>query len=422
MQPFNLSPFRLKYGKTLLQFKATRNQDEEGSSNHPDTSSITNSINKERRSLLLLFTVPLAWGSYEPAVRYVYALDPPVPALLFSFGYFLIASLALLVWSGANTSGLPKNSPVAVSPPQWPIRQGMELGIYLFAGNMMQLVALQTISADRSALLLQIKVLLVPIVEAMLLQTWHVMKNLKTWIACLLALLGVVLIEVPMTATNALVRHGDPFHDLGGLFETGGDVYIFMAALVYTLHVIRLTTHAQDSVPIQLAAVKACTECACALVVISLALLCSTTRMDAPGMEGNDVLGMFQEQGRILQDYFHQIHDQVWNEDMGPNPNNQQQPQVWRAVGAMMWTGLVTIAYTIQAQTVGQQTVRPVTANLIYSLQPLGTAAIAWLLLDPDTEPPLGPQGMVGAVLLSLAVLLVVAPLPSWRPQSRLKD
>ena len=34
--------------------------------------------------ILVLLTVPLSWGTYAPVVRYLYAIQPPVPGFVFS--------------------------------------------------------------------------------------------------------------------------------------------------------------------------------------------------------------------------------------------------------------------------------------------------------------------------------------------------
>lgn len=57
----------------------------------------------------------------------------------------------------------------------------------------------------------------------------------------------------------------------------------------------------------------------------------------------------------------------------------------------------------IYAQSFGQKYVKPATANLIYTIQPLYTAFFAWLLLGET----LGPLGYGGGIVVLLAVLLV---------------
>jgi len=82
-------------------------------------------------------------------------------------------------------------------------------------------------------------------------------------------------------------------------------------------------------------------------------------------------------------------------------------PDQWFLLGlATFWTGLITIAYTIYAQSFGQARVEPITANLIYTTQPFFTAVIAYFLLGES----LGTFGYVGGALIGAAVLLVVIP------------
>ena len=76
-----------------------------------------------------------------------------------------------------------------------------------------------------------------------------------------------------------------------------------------------------------------------------------------------------------------------------------------KAGGAVAWTGFVPVAYTIVAQSYGQRFIQPVTANLIYTLQPIATAVVAWLVLG---ESSLTPLGYAGALILGAAVVLVV--------------
>jgi drug/metabolite transporter (DMT)-like permease len=77
----------------------------------------------------------------------------------------------------------------------------------------------------------------------------------------------------------------------------------------------------------------------------------------------------------------------------------------WTVGLATLWTGLVTVAYTIYAQSYGQSRIPATTANLIYTIQPFFTASIAWKVLNETT---LGVYGYVGGSLIGAAVVLVV--------------
>jgi hypothetical protein len=83
---------------------------------------------ERRNGVLVLFTVPVAWGSFEPATRFVYSTDPELPSLLFSVAYYFVAAITLLsltllpqTWHDTDDD---KTTP-------WPVWGGLELGFYL---------------------------------------------------------------------------------------------------------------------------------------------------------------------------------------------------------------------------------------------------------------------------------------------------
>ena len=75
------------------------------------------------------------------------------------------------------------------------------------------------------------------------------------------------------------------------------------------------------------------------------------------------------------------------------------------AFGAVLWTGWVTCAYTIYAQSFGQRFVGPTDANLIYSTQPVFLALFAYALLHKSlgVQGYIGGGGMIGAALYLIA-------------------
>jgi drug/metabolite transporter (DMT)-like permease len=73
------------------------------------------------------------------------------------------------------------------------------------------------------------------------------------------------------------------------------------------------------------------------------------------------------------------------------------------AIAAVLWTGLVTVAYTIYAQSFGQARVSPTDSNIIYTIQPICTAAFAWALLGET----LGIEELLGGFLIGIAVYTV---------------
>ena len=85
------------------------------------------------------------------------------------------------------------------------------------------------------------------------------------------------------------------------------------------------------------------------------------------------------------------------------------------AAGAVLWTGWVTCAYTIYAQSYSQRRVGPTSANLIYTAQPIFSAIFAWALLGET----LGPAGYGGGTLIAAALALIATSEGGGRTRAR---
>ena len=84
---------------------------------------------------------------------------------------------------------------------------------------------------------------------------------------------------------------------------------------------------------------------------------------------------------------------------------NMNQAAMLTLVGAAAWCGAVTCAYTIWAQSFGQGSgISATNANLIYTTQPLWSAAFAWLLLS---EVPTYNEA-AGGIAIASALFLAV--------------
>jgi hypothetical protein len=84
-----------------------------------------------------LVAVPIFWGSYTPSMKLLLTFANPPPALLTNLVSHTIGSLALcLLWFAASPTGqfeTPEGKRRAV-------RASCELGIYLFFGQLTQLL------------------------------------------------------------------------------------------------------------------------------------------------------------------------------------------------------------------------------------------------------------------------------------------
>jgi len=306
----------------------------------------------DQAALVVLATVPLAWGSFEPATRYLYSLDPVMPGSLFSVGYYAVAATVLgFLWRLISPS----------EPVPW--RAGAELGAYLFVGNGIQVWGLRTVPSDRAALFLQLTTLIVPLLEVSIRQT---KIDSRIWLSCCLALVGATTIGLD----------GEKLPFAAASFS--GDGCILCAAVSYSLHCLRLEKFAKaTSTPFPLAFGKAAVESALSVASV---LLISTD------------IGPFSEAKTELVAFFSDIQSME---------DSVLKTYVHGSSFAILWTGIVTIAYTISAQTYGQKSISPIIANIIYTAQPLWTIVIAYVLLGER----LSIQSGIGGLLIFAAVV-----------------
>lgn len=362
-------------------------------------------------AIAVLLTVPMAWGTFEPAVRLVYQYQPDIPPFLFSFAYYLAAATALNALSSFMVVAPNKKSdeqPVGesvrddgdVSMMVVPsmddngtasaVFGGIELGTYLFVGNALQVIGLKTVASDKAAFLLQLTTIFVPLVQCLLARNFKVVP-IKTWAACGVALLGVALIGMDGATGSKQVGAGTAWN-----FGTG-EIYIILGALFYTFHCIRLELYAKTTSAIRLAASKATTETTWSGLVLLGCLLLAFTQSANTSVENNNnpLINLAVTSGSNVKTYI----------ETAASSATRSEPQHWLQVAlATLWTGLVTVAYTIYAQSYGQSRVPATTANLIYSIQPFVTALIAYIVLGET----LGVYGYAGGTLIGAAVLLVI--------------
>jgi len=308
---------------------------------------------------LVLATVPIAWGTYTPVVKYIYdVLDPPIPGIIFSGIYYTIAAVTLGLLSTLSSSETTTNTTNNTT-----IKAGIELGLYLFIGNLLQLIGLKTIPAYRAAFLVQLTTILVPFGESLLKQTK--LSN-TTYGACGLAFVGVLLMGgVNFSSTSIDIAFNQ------------GDVCIVLAAVSYTMHVLRLDTYSkQINNPIELASSKATVEASLSGLAIVVLLATGTTET------------MWSDASLEVSNYLNTLDGSAL-----PSP---------AAVGACLWTGWITCAYTIYAQSYGQLYVSPTNANLLYTTQPIASSIFAYLLLNETFQ----LNDYIGATMIVAACLL----------------
>lgn len=157
------------------------------------------------------------------------------------------------------------------------------------------------------------------------------------------------------------------------------------------MHVVRLGVYAPRTTAIKLAASKATTEAALSIIsLVGLLYVGNTLPSSLPEFVNNI--------GNEVVDYTHSISSSMVN---GSLLNKESSLGV--SIAAILWTGWVTCAYTIFAQSYGQQRVNPTDSNLIYTTQPLFSSLFAYFLLGEV----LGFYGYIGAVMIGTALWLV---------------
>jgi len=125
-------------------------------------------MSEQTKNLLVLSTVPMVWGTYVPVVRSMYGIIPPVPGFVFSASYLTVASLtclAMLAVKGDALFGRQKSKEGGdaaaqgggTSPDKVLLLGGLELGMYTFIANSLQVVGLETVPSGRAGFLIQRK-------------------------------------------------------------------------------------------------------------------------------------------------------------------------------------------------------------------------------------------------------------------------
>lgn len=341
--------------------------------------------------ILVLLTVPLSWGTYVPVVRYLYAIQPPVPGFVFSACYYALAAIttsSLAFWQFRNDKGNEGEDAIEKKSAGVPIAAGVELGAYLFIANCLQVVGLRTVESDRAGFLVQLTTVMVPFVEALFAGNLGKVP-VRTWFACVFAFVGLFVMgldgRIVSDPISAFITALSSFSQ--------GDLLIIGAAVLYTLHVVRLGAYAKETTPMKLAASKATAETIFSIVLVGSLTVLSSVLGDQTGL-----LGYVSSAGKEILNFFTSFREGLSNGSLSPSV-------LLPAVGAVFWTGWVTCAYTIYAQSFGQSRVTPTNANLLYTFQPIFTALFGWLLLGET----MGPAGFVGGAVIASSVYMVAS-------------
>jgi drug/metabolite transporter (DMT)-like permease len=168
----------------------------------------------------------------------------------------------------------------------------------------------------------------------------------------------------------AVLSLGDSLTPALNLAFERGDAMVLLSAVFYSLHVVRLGSLAPSLDAVDLSRMKSATELA--LCTISIAVLTALGIREYSAYASTVVTAAAASPAAVLP-----------------------------VIAAVVWNGLAATALTTWAQSRGQRAVGPTTANLIYSSQPLWSAAFAFLFLHET----LSTRGWIGSAVLMVAIV-----------------
>ena len=292
------------------------------------------------RGLLTLIFVTVVWGTTFALIKDATAnLD----AAAITFWRFLLASFLLAPFARAT-------------PSTW--KAGIGLGILMFAGYACQAIGLETTSANRSAFITGLNVVMVPVFLYILTCSrnggFHQASSTSTllWLAAIGSTAGIALISAE-----------------GGPLQIG-DIWTLGSAVAYTIYIIEMGRHAPLHPTLPLAAIQV-------LIMTIAAAIWS-------GLESSLVPGF-----RFFPD-----------------------SSAWMS---LLYLGSVATAGTTILQTLGQRIVAPTQAAIIYALEPVFGAIFSYLWIGEamGTRGIFGAALVVGAMILSQYAPLLQSPVTS---------
>jgi len=176
----------------------------------------------ELKWVVLLLLVSAIWGSTFVAIKDTLASFGAFALMAIRFS---IAALALFIYI--------KFTGIKITNDE--VKFGSMLGVFLLAANGFQTIGLNYTSANASAFITNLYVLLVPILSAMLL---HKMPKRKIWLSVVIAIVGMFF----------MLDAGDGFNV--------GDLFTLACAFACALQIIYLAKYSPKCNPLSLAFVQ----------------------------------------------------------------------------------------------------------------------------------------------------------------------
>jgi len=308
-----------------------------------------------------LYTVPFLWGTFGPMVRLLFSLpNPPEPAVFNSFRLLLSSAVYVPiigpeVWRlarGTKSTEEDKKTEEwkPFGFPAW-VLGGVELGIYVFFANVVQVIGLEQTSAGRAAFLNQLQTVFVPMIGAMF---GVEAIGLTGWVSAALAVGGVAILS------------GD--HGSGIASSLTGDALEVLSAAFFAMYVLRCGVYAVRTDVRFLTGAKIFVQAALSLIWAGSGLFAAPHHVDP------DAIGV------------------PWSFS-----------EWFIVVGVIAWTGLFSSAISGFMQTTGQKSVSASETAVILATQPIWATMIAAVGLGEPLSWRIGVGGaaILGATLLS---------------------
>lgn len=316
-------------------------------------------------ALAALSFTPFLWGTYGVAMKTLFSVPNSPPELLFNVFAAAVSASTLTTTSliFKNSRSQSKSDSTENNFVQF---AGFELGGYLFFASTLQIFALHYTSISRVAFLTQLTTVFAPLLSAITLRRFPSSNSL---ISCGLAFIGVLLLSFSNGVSSL---QASMLSTSSKMFV--GDILSLGAALIYTLHVVRLGVHAPRHEPLALATAKE--QARFLFSIATLIAAVSLPQSLVPGLSPVVALTQF-------------VASSSWALAL---------PVALIA----LWQGGVVTALPTYLQSLGQRNISSSTAAVIYASQPLWSTMFAFILFGER----LGAYGAAGGAVVLGAILL----------------
>ena len=185
-----------------------------------------------------LLSVPMLWGSFTPTMKLLLNVHRPPPALVTNLCSHVVGAVTLCIIT-LVTRPPPHCLGSTARERRRVLRASLELGVYLFFGQLTQLLGLQGTTATVNAVLVQASVVIVPLfdtAEAPVRKASRLAIVAARLLPSLIALGGVIVLTSAPSAEGAGT----------GLKQeaTLGIVFSLVSAVCYAMHTMRLSEYA----------------------------------------------------------------------------------------------------------------------------------------------------------------------------------